>query len=333
MTQNNTLAEIPGLAQQAAHNSMLRSLLEGESIQLDDSFTFACHGCGMRCCVNQDILVSPPEALRLAWAVIADAKLLAHLRRVRRPWLEVFDGGSTGLPVAMINFWPVDDETRVCPFLMRERRNGSLTERGLCAAREGRPGACRIYPLGRMFVGDQDAPGRGSDDLINTLGQADAWQWRLVSRCAGFEPAASPTAPGYRAAPPGQTARDWLAGQMDAQVELEKNFYVQRVVPAFMAAGLHRPTDDSPGGRLQSGRAFGVLADVFYSLNPRCLVSPRDPAEAHEMVMRFLNGLIKLVEPLRRVADEAARAGGSATVLLPVLPAPVARRQEGLIDA
>jgi len=328
---NNDGNQLPaGLPDSAMNNPILRAFLEGESVMLDQPLGFNCRGCGLKCCVNQDILVTPPEALRLAWAAQENEALMAHLSRHRLHWLDVMDGGSSGLPVGMIHFVPVATGVTVCPFLAVDAKNPG---QAVCAARDGRPGACRIYPLGRMSVTDRAETDRTSDEWVRAQGAPDTWEWRVIARCAGFQaPAAGePLPPGYRAAPEGQTARQWLAGQMDERIEYEKNFYLHQITKAYMEAHLHVPTNDCPGGRISSNGAFQVLAQAFYGAALRPVPHSGDPAEDHETVMRFLRGLVSLVDVFRRATDEAERetvalglqrvSGGEAPSVI-CLPAP-----------
>jgi hypothetical protein len=83
-----------------------------------------------------------------------------------------------------------------------------------CGIREARPSVCRLFPVGRVLL----AP--------NSADRPEAWEYRIVHRCPGFEPAGpgDATPPGYQPPDPKQTVRDWLAGQIDPDQEGEKEY-------------------------------------------------------------------------------------------------------------
>jgi len=107
-------------------------------------------------------------------------------------------------------------------------------------------------------------------------------------RCPGFDPNSREGVPELkRPAPAGQTVSSWLAGQLQPDLEAEKQFYLERVIPAFMEHGLHAPTEDSPSGCLSERVALSLLGPLFYpTLRP-----PEDMVSDHATVMKWLQAL------------------------------------------
>lgn len=103
-------------------------------LSLDDTFRFACGPdvpCFTECCGKLDLLLTPYDVLRLR-------------RRLRIPSARFLDDHtitrwrtSHGFPEIMMRMDKQADKK--CPFVTREG----------CSVYEDRPGACRIYPLGR----------------------------------------------------------------------------------------------------------------------------------------------------------------------------------------
>lgn len=91
-------------------------------------FSYACHGCG-RCCHDKRITLSPYEIARLARAAGTTTRALLEAHT---------DEAGT-----VLRFEP----ERGCTFL-RE---------GACTVHEGRPLACRLYPLGRIVHQGKEA--------------------------------------------------------------------------------------------------------------------------------------------------------------------------------
>ena len=117
-----------------------------------EAFSYECKGCG-RCCYDKRITLSPYEIARLARA-----------RRVGTgEVLERFtDEGGTALRFR---------EGQGCVFL----------EAGACTVHEGRPLACRLYPLGRHVDGQGNerfiavAPHPESEGVYGEDGTISAW--------------------------------------------------------------------------------------------------------------------------------------------------------------
>lgn len=285
------------------NNPIYQKFTQGDPITYESPLGFACRGCGPLCCVNTEVMVTPPEAARIIWYLDRHPKLADALRRENIRWGAMILGGSTGLPLVLLNFIPFKedspDDGRRCLFLAPVYGGDPAGPHWLgmawCAIREARPGPCRIFPLGRVIAGpkaDVNDPAR--------------WEYRIVARCPGFEPAApdEPTPPGYAPPTPSQTVRHWVAQQLDSDQEMEKNFYMMQVVSAYMQRRLHAPTDDSPDGRLPEGAAL-ALGRLFYAPPP----APADPADDHSVIMHWLASLAEQAPALEAaLMDMPARA-------------------------
>ncbi|HMK35860.1 MAG TPA: YkgJ family cysteine cluster protein [Desulfomonilaceae bacterium] len=102
-------------------------------LSLDSSFTFACGPevpCFTECCGKLELLLTPYDVLRLRKRLVLSSEEFLDTHTVMR-WKT-----GHGFPEILMN---MDRETRRCPF---------VTPQG-CSLYEDRPGACRIYPLGR----------------------------------------------------------------------------------------------------------------------------------------------------------------------------------------
>jgi len=106
----------------------------------DGKFRFACHPrvpCFTSCCADLNLALTPYDLLRLKTA----------LRITSGQFLERYGadavGYNSGLPVVGLKMG--DDPKRKCPFLSP----------GGCSVYADRPGACRLYPVGRAarYVG------------------------------------------------------------------------------------------------------------------------------------------------------------------------------------
>jgi Fe-S-cluster containining protein len=281
-------------------NPLYRRFMTGEAMGYASPLGFSCRGCGHLCCVDTEVLVTPPEAARLIWYLRRHLELDAYPRDNGFQWGAMFLGGSSGLPVVQLNFIPLDktkpDGSRHCPFLAPVYgANHRWLNMAWCAVRQARPGACRIYPVGRM-IGQADP------------NQPENWQYRVVSRCPGFEAAQSGEAvpPGYVPPDPTKTIQDWVALQLDPEQEQERNVYLHEVVTAWMNAHLHAPTDDCPDGVLPEPLAMTIGASVLYAPPS----PPRDPANDHRTIMEWL-GFLQGSVPALEKSVQAILAEGS----------------------
>ncbi|MDA8186962.1 MAG: YkgJ family cysteine cluster protein [Dehalococcoidales bacterium] len=139
-----------------------------------DEFKWSgCTMCGL-CCFDIDILLNPYDILRLRRHLSCTTSDL-----IQRGLVEIFPGGNSGLPLAMIKFRKVDKKTSLCPFLapvvdgekLRELTKGKekpspedleaarIPKRLACGIYSARPAVCRSSPLGRMSVRSKDGEG------------------------------------------------------------------------------------------------------------------------------------------------------------------------------
>ena len=106
----------------------------------DEKFTFACHkgvGCFTECCRLLDLALTPYDILRLRRATGLDSRVLLDRYVIIE---QETDGAFPRLYLTM-----VDDGRGSCPFVSP---NG-------CSVYQHRPGACRVYPLGRATSRDR----------------------------------------------------------------------------------------------------------------------------------------------------------------------------------
>ena len=100
----------------------------------DGRFTFACHqaiSCFTKCCAKLDLILTPYDVLRLKNRLNLPSK--DFLNRYTTSYLD----DNYGAPLVKLQM--NDDAQKRCPF---------VTPQG-CSVYEDRPGACRMYPVGR----------------------------------------------------------------------------------------------------------------------------------------------------------------------------------------
>lgn len=101
------------------------------------TFKFRCHkgiGCFTTCCADLNLVLTPYDILRLKHRLdLTSDEFLDKYTRTR------FDPGAR-FPRMTLKM--NEDEKRTCPFLTLEG----------CSVYEDRPGACRIYPVGRAAM-------------------------------------------------------------------------------------------------------------------------------------------------------------------------------------
>lgn len=100
----------------------------------DGRFKFACHKavpCFTKCCAKLDLILTPYDVLRLKNRLNLSSK--AFLDRYTTSYV----AEDYGAPVVKLKM--NEDEKRKCPFVSPEG----------CTVYEDRPGACRMYPVGR----------------------------------------------------------------------------------------------------------------------------------------------------------------------------------------
>jgi len=100
----------------------------------DQKFRFACHKdlpCFTKCCANLNMVLTPYDVLRLKNRLNLSSEVFLET------YTTSYIDQAYGVPVVRLKM--NGDETRRCPFVSRKG----------CAVYEDRPGACRLYPLGR----------------------------------------------------------------------------------------------------------------------------------------------------------------------------------------
>jgi len=100
----------------------------------DRKFRFACHKdlpCFTKCCANLNLVLTPYDVLRFK------NRLNLSSEEFLENYTTSYVDEAYGVPVVKLKM--NDDENRRCPFVSPDG----------CAVYEDRPGACRLYPLGR----------------------------------------------------------------------------------------------------------------------------------------------------------------------------------------
>jgi len=147
------------VSKQQANLPERQSLETCPPLALTDSFRFHCHpgvSCFRECCRELDLSLSPYDVLRLRRNLaISSQEFLDH-------YAVVEFGPEDYYPKVFLAM--IDDGRASCPFIGPEG----------CRVYADRPGACRIYPLGR---GVSFAQGEGKEQFI-TLHEG---------HCHGFE--------------------------------------------------------------------------------------------------------------------------------------------------
>lgn len=254
-------------------------------VQPDDKNGFACKGCGMLCCNDKQILITPPEYIRIAWALAKDEKLKNYALR-EGVFASVHVGSRSGMPVMMIRNVPLfpNSEEQLglyCPFFSPfAQKVGDYVnlhgELGRCSIHDARPGVCRIYPYGTVRLADS------GDPVFYTK----------VEHCPGFEPIRSGdlVVESYKA-PGDETVAQWVEAQRPAELTKEVMTYHKKVSSPFMEAGLHARED----GLIKSDAAVQVLTSMFYNSVPQ---EPENPADEHNMIVAWIDNLAGLKDDM-----------------------------------
>ena len=188
-------------------NDMQRGDLK--TLQLDDTFKFACTGCGM-CCFDIDVLLNPMDVY-----LMMHSKLARNTHKVRWTYdlhdkglITSFRGSESKFPLCMIEFRKLplgkpkpgeEPEFGVpfCPFLvpaqegqMEDYLTGVKDRRGVMALNakgkrfhcglheEGlKPMICRLSPIGRAWKGDME---KGTLDTPQLF-------WQPIPNCPGVK--------------------------------------------------------------------------------------------------------------------------------------------------
>ncbi len=139
----------------------------GPRLTAEDSFGFSCGpavSCFTECCGKLDLMLTPYDVLRLK----------NRLGLTSSDFLDQYTYMRQRTPVEFPQFFmKMNEDDRRCPFV---RASG-------CAVYEDRPGACRIYPVGRGSTKSQaDGGSREFFFLVkeeHCKGFRDDCQWRI----------------------------------------------------------------------------------------------------------------------------------------------------------
>lgn len=117
-------------------HDMKRNLGDEDMIRLDDSIRFTCKGCG-KCCKNRDdINLTGYDVYRVA----------EFLGRTHEEFIDQY--GTIFQSRSLLPSVALTMRAGTCPFLRNKK----------CAVHQSKPGVCRCYPLGRVYMpGDTSA--------------------------------------------------------------------------------------------------------------------------------------------------------------------------------
>lgn len=105
-------------------------------LSLDDEIEFKCGGCG-KCCVDTtDIILTPVDLYNMA------NELNITTKEVVNGYGKIVLGGNTGLPIVLLK----RDRFNRCLLLKNKK----------CTVHLGKPGACYLFPLGRVIKGNSN---------------------------------------------------------------------------------------------------------------------------------------------------------------------------------
>lgn len=107
-----------------------------ETIGRQDSFRFACAGCGDCCRGREDIVLSGYDLYRIAVRLGLPPRLAANA------FCRQYMGRATLMPVMRLQ--PVEGARHNCPFLHESR----------CSIHSAKPLVCALYPLGQSIERD-----------------------------------------------------------------------------------------------------------------------------------------------------------------------------------
>ncbi len=102
-------------------------------LEAEDSFSFACSGCGDCCRGREDIVLSGYDL----WRICAYLRLPPII--VIRAFCRHYTGANSHMPVVRLR--PLHGEKNNCPFLHQNH----------CAIHDAEPLVCALYPLGQQI--------------------------------------------------------------------------------------------------------------------------------------------------------------------------------------
>lgn len=111
----------------------------------ENEFRFSCHrdiGCFTDCCAKLRLILTPYDILRMKNRLKLTSEVFLE------KYTDIVLEDRSRFP--MVKLKMKEDEKQTCPFVTKEG----------CSIYEDRPGACRLYPLGRastMIEGEKDA--------------------------------------------------------------------------------------------------------------------------------------------------------------------------------
>jgi len=134
----------------------------------DRKFRFACHKnlpCFTKCCANLNLVLTPYDVLRFK------NRLNLSSEEFLENYTTSYIDEAYGVPVVKLKM--NNDESRRCPFVSPEG----------CAVYEDRPGACRLYPLGRAASKISEECPAGEYYFVvkesHCLGFNEKWEWTV----------------------------------------------------------------------------------------------------------------------------------------------------------
>ena len=134
----------------------------------DRKFRFACHKnlpCFTKCCANLNLVLTPYDVLRFK------NRLNLSSEEFLENYTTSYIDEAYGVPVVKLKM--NNDESRRCPFVSPEG----------CAVYEDRPGACRLYPLGRAASKISEECPAGEYYFVvkesHCLGFIEKWEWTV----------------------------------------------------------------------------------------------------------------------------------------------------------
>lgn len=103
--------------------------MEYQILKNNDTFCFACDGCGKCCQEREDILLTPSDLYKMS------KYLQISIKEFIETYCELYRGESTNLP--LVRILPQE----ICP----------LNKEGKCIVHSVKPYVCALYPLGFMM--------------------------------------------------------------------------------------------------------------------------------------------------------------------------------------
>ncbi len=241
---------------------------------------FSCKGCGALCCVNKDIILNPPEFLRIQWYL--QREMTGNIDPAQ--WAQMHIGHSSGLPVLTIRNIAVSQQISVCPFLKKIPLGHHPL--AACTIHESRPLVCRIYPFGRVkYLQEHETHQKGNVDYM------------VFGRCPGF----SPPQPeetimiGYTPIDQCQTVEEWVSEQMPPDLRSELDYWQDKLLPMLFDKGLRAA---GVGGILSEEEVFS-LGRILYPF----MKAPDDPADDHRVIGLFLRSVADFTDQMVGIAE------------------------------